>query len=369
MSSADARVERLRGSCKNEEPGARGIERVARNPGCLRLWALTMAGVKPATAAKILGGEDNEGQSPFALALGQRFDKHLLDHSAANLFALYREKGILNDTEAKIVDINNFAPGTTAADLAKRQAETRRALLSKLRGEATAPNLIIKPRLVVNLVGIPHPIEPDYLVAGDADPFYEVGELKSYPDRGGKTDEADIRGACRQAAVGVVALRQFLALHTHYPENLASARAHIILKVTGLFLASLNRMDIVGEVDSVLRALADAPANLDELEAMLPAAGTLDNPHVLSAIPHHYRSSCKEHCALFERCRAQARAESQPAVLGDFAKEKLLAAGSVNRAIELMTGTGAPPRTPAETALANELRVANAAFRRGGGNV
>ena len=44
------RLARLRGALPAENPGARGFERVARNPACQRLLALTLVGVTPATA-------------------------------------------------------------------------------------------------------------------------------------------------------------------------------------------------------------------------------------------------------------------------------------------------------------------------------
>jgi len=90
---------------------------------------------------------------------------------------------------------------------------------------------------------------------------------------------------------------------------------------------------------------------------------------VLSAVPNHYRSNCKEHCALWERCRTQALADDHPIVLGEVAAEKFSAAGSLNRALDLMIGTGAPPRNAAETALAEELRRADGVFRRAVGDV
>jgi hypothetical protein len=365
----DVRVARLRGALPAEEPGARGIERVARNPDCLRLRALTIAGIKPATAVAILGGADREGQSPFALTLGQRFERQLLQHGAANLLALYRDRGHLSPTEVKVAAIDELAPGAGAAARRRRETETHRVLEAKLRGDPLAPNLIIKPRLLVSLVGVPHPIEPDFLIAADSDRFYRVGELKSYPDRGGKTDQSDIRSACRQAAVGVVGLRESLVqLGVHHPEQLATADADLVLRVTGLFLPTLHRQSIRGEVDSILRAIAEAPTNLDELEALLPPGASLDDPAVLASVPNHYRPSCKEHCGLWEQCRRQALTTRHPIVLGDLAAEKLAAAGSIDRALDLMTGAGPPPRNPAEAALGAELQAADALFRRAMGH-
>lgn len=364
MTTLDLRLARLRGAHEPEEPGARGIERVARNPECLRLRAVTIAGLTPATAAEILGVLANEGQSPFALAMGIRFERRLLDNGAANLFTLYRERGLLNVHEAKIIAVDELAPGSQPRALRRRETETRRLLQAKYQANALAPNLILKPRLIVNLVGIPHPIEPDYLVAADAEPFYRVGELKSYPDRGGKTDSADIRSACRQAAVGVIGLRHTLqTFGAHAPAAIAAPNADLVLRVTGLFMPTLSRMAIEGEVDSVERAIAEAPTNLDELEAMLPRDATLDNASTLASVPNNYRPSCKEHCAMWQHCRAQALEQRHPVILGDQAAEKLAPAGSIDRAIDLMTGRGPPPRNAAEAALAEELRTADQVLR------
>jgi hypothetical protein len=369
VSSVDPRIIRLRGALSPEEPGARGIEHVARNPDCLRLRALTIAGITPATAVEILGGVDREGQSPFAITLGQRFEKQLLENGGANLLALYRKLDHLNVTEAKVVDIAALAPGTSSTARGRRERETRRALDAKLRRDPLAPNLVIKPRLNVSLAGVSHPIEPDFLVAADNDRFYRVGELKSYPDRGGKTDQSDIRSACRLAAVGVIGLRESLTdLGARHVEQLATPDADLVLRVTGFFLPTLHRQAIWGEVDSIVRAIAEAPTNLNELEALLPPEGSLDNPAVLASVPNHYRPSCKEHCGLWENCRRQALAARHPIVLGDLAAEKLAAVGSIDRALDLMKGAGAPPRNAAEAALATELQAADAAFRRAVGH-
>lgn len=364
MSNADF-LARLRGAHEAEEPGARGIERVARNPDCLRLRALTIAGLTPATAAAILGVPPNEGQSPFALAMGQRFEKRMLENGAASLFALYRERGLLAVQEIKFIAVDDFAPGSSPKALQKRAGETRRLLDAKRRGDPNAPNIIVKPRLSVDLVGVPHAIEPDFLVATDADSFYRVGELKSYPDRGGKTDPADIRSACRQAAVGVVGLRQTLrTFGVNSAAALAVADADLVLRVTGLFMPTLNRMAIPGEVDSVERAIGEAPTNLQELEALLPTDASFQDAATIAAVPNNYRPSCKEHCAMWEHCRAQALEQRHPVVLGDQAAELLAPAGSIERGLELMRGQGQPPRNTAEATLADELRAADAVLLR-----
>jgi hypothetical protein len=309
-----------------------------------------------------LGGIDREGQSPFALTLGQRFERLQLQNGAANLISLYRKLGHLTPSEAKVVAVDEIAPGSSISARRRRENETRRLIKAKLRNDPLAPNLILKPRLKVNLVGIPHPIEPDFLFAADADSFYRVGELKSYPDRGGKTDNSDIRSACRQAAVGVVGLRETLSeLGVNNTDHVAEANADLVLRVTGLFLPTLSRMSIEGEVDSIIRAIAEAPTNLNELEAMLPTGASLDDPAVLASVPNSYRPGCKEHCGLWQQCRGQALEVRQPIVLGDHAAETLAAAGSIDRALDLMTGA-------AEAALARELQAADIEFKKAVGH-
>src|SRR5262245_29344467 len=104
------RLARLRGTLPSEEPGARAIERVARNPACRRLRALTMVGVTPATAAARLYGEAaREGQSPFALTTGNRFERELFADGAAKLLTLYREAGQLAADETRVVIVPDLA--------------------------------------------------------------------------------------------------------------------------------------------------------------------------------------------------------------------------------------------------------------------
>jgi hypothetical protein len=360
------RLERLRGSLSAEEPGARGIERIARNPECTRLRALTIAGITPKTAVeRIYGEQTQQGQSPFALAIGNAFEHGLIKYGAAALLKLLREAGRLTTRECKVVVIPDLVPGVGAGVAARRNAESTRLLLLKASGDPTAPNLIIKPRLTVVLLGIEHGIEPDAIVAADPDVFYRPMELKSYPDRAGKTDPADVRSACRQAAVAVVALRQIA--ERSGISGVASAVppvGDLVLRIPASRRGQLSEMTLRGEVASLERALGEAPRNLDELEALLPAGAGLDRPDILEAVPNSYRSSCREHCALWKHCKQAAIAAQDPILLGEQAKELLIPAGSISRAAALLDG--ARPRTEAENVLTEQLLEAAAALRRAG---
>jgi hypothetical protein len=374
MSSSpiDVRLSVLRGKLPSEEPGARGLERVARNPECMRLRALTLVGITPATASRAVYQEPSrEGQSPFALGIGMQFERNLVENASAKLLELYRSAGRLTVRECKVVIIPDFAPLPTrnpqrlAAALARREAETLRLLKIKAAGDRDAANLIVKPRIFVQLLGIGHAIEPDVLVAADSDRFYRPVEVKSYPDRAGKTDPADVRSACRQAAVGVVALRNAAQkMGISNPARAIPAIGDLVLRTPGSMKPTLRPMTLRSEVDSLERAIGEAPRNLDELEAMIPQGASLDSAAVLDQIPASYRTSCKEHCALAGKCKQQALAGSEPAILGDNARELLAAAGTISRALDLMNGRGGDPRTLEERILAEQLQEALAVYRR-----
>jgi hypothetical protein len=371
------RLARLRGALPAETPGARGLERLARNPACLRLRALTLAGITPATAAAEVYGEPApEGQSPFAIGAGNRFERALFEDGCARLLELYREKGRLGPDEGRdagaVVDVSRAVPGASPESLAGRRELTDRLLRAKAAGRPEAPVLILKPRLTVAVLGTPYEVEPDALVASQGDAGYRVVEIKSYPDRGGKTDPADVRGACRQAAVGVVALRQALVrlgiAGEAEVEGLVPPAGDLVLRLAGSFVPTLRPMTLEGEVFSLARALKDTMGDLAAVEAILAEIGeaaALDCPEVLDAVPNHYVEGCREHCALAPRCKAEAAAKGDPALLGGPAREALAPAGSLGRALELLEGNGAAPRTPEEAALAERLREALAAYEEG----
>jgi len=337
---------------------------MARNPACGLLKSLTMAGVSPARVVSAVYGEPSrEGQSPFALGVGNQFEAGLFESGAARLLDLYRTAGRLQLAECRVADVPGLAPGTSQAAMERRHTVSDQLLRRKLAGDPAAPNLIIKPRLVVGLLGLTFNIEPDALLAADEDSFYTPIEIKSYPDRDGKTDPVDVRGACRQAAVAVVALREDARRFGTAPlEELIPARGDLVLRVPGSLRATLRPMTLAGEVDSLVRALAAAPRDLDEAEALLRAispAATLDDPAVLDHLPTNYRESCREFCALARRCKERARCAGDPVLLGSRAREEYAAAGTLGRVLELLEGHGAaPPRTPAERRLQAQLHEA-----------
>jgi hypothetical protein len=170
----------------------------------------------------------------------------------------------------------------------------------------------------------------------------------------------------------VVALRQALVrlgiAGEAEVEGLIPAAGDLVLCLAGSFVPTLRPMTLEGEVFSLARALEGTGVDLEAVEAILGGIGeaaALDCPEVLDAVPNHYVEGCKEHCALAGRCKREAAARGDPALLGGPAREALAPAGSLGRALELLEGRGAAPCTPEETALAERLREALTAYEEG----
>lgn len=352
MTSNESRIARLRGALFAEEPGARGIERMARNLSCEKIKAITVAGIKPSTAVeKIFKEPSEEGISPFALSAGNKFEQTLFENGAAAILKLYRDAGRLGLTECKVEDLSEIYPVRPGIypekqiNLKRRENLTMAFLRRKASGDRSAPNIIIKPRILITLAGISHAIEPDLLTAGDDDLYYRPVEIKSYANRGGKTDPADIRSACRQAAVGYVALVEFEKSAGFFRPNSEPPICDLILHKLGSYAPTLTSMTIESEADSIRRVIKESRNLLNDLEILLRSIGdgaTLSDPAVLDAIPNNYLPACKEHCSLAKRCRKQARQEGNPVLIGIRGRQALAGAGSIGRALELLKGVGRP---------------------------
>lgn len=353
MSQRKTPQQQLRGSLPQKGPGSRGIEHAARNPQCQRLTALLLAGVQPSAALKkVYGDNPQEGLSPFAFSIGNQVERAFFKNDASLLRGLY-------------IAANRLSPGSfriATIDPTKALTQTEELLCQKLSKNPKAPNLIIKPRFTLSIADERYEVEPDALFASDTDPFYRPIEIKSYADRGGKTDPAAIRGACRQLSVGVIALRLFVErLGVERVAMLVPAVGDLILRVPGAMKPTLREMLLRGEVYSIESFLQSLPSALDRLLLAVNSA-SLESASMLDAIPNRYRSDCREFCALAARCKQQAFSCQSLAVLGETAKESLAAAGDLGRVIALLR----PEATtnPEEEALAQKLREAASALKK-----
>lgn len=343
---------------ERESLGARGLEHFARNTTCLRLGVLTMLGISPVQAVQELYNEPaSQGQSPFAMHVGNRFEELVFEEDARRLVELYVRKDRLSSSQVHVLDVAAAHPGTSLESLAARHALTLQTLEDLLARPLPEATLLIHPRLHLKFLEQTIDIEPDaILVMPETSEVIPV-EIKSYADREGYTSTQSIRSACRQAAVGIAALRQ------DFGSDLA-ARVDLILRKPTHFVPTLRPMTLEGEVESIEQAIAHAPALRERILELLHE----DELHVrdrghLERLPNHFCEECKEHCALAPLCKREAFRGGESASLGSQARESLRAVGSIPEAWALLRGER-DPKDAQEVALLAQLRELEEAFMR-----
>ena len=358
MSNANSNNQPSPPRLERESLGARGVEHFARNTSCLRLGALTILGVSPAQAVEVLYGDQSlEGQSPFAMHVGNRFEALVFDDDARLLIELYVREGRLKSHDVNILDVAAAHSGTTSESLAERRTLT----LETLEGLRTSPSdeatLLIHPRLHLEFLDQTIDIEPDaILVMPKTSELYPI-EVKSYADRDGYTSASSVRGACRQAAVGIAALRQELGVDV-------AARVDLILRQPTKFAPTLRPMKLDGEVESIERAVEQAPALQQSILELLDEDElNVRERDQLELLPNHFCEECKEHCALAPLCKREAFQAGDAASLGGQAREALRATGSIPTAWALLRGERAP-ESDEEALLLKQLRNLEEAFVR-----
>ena len=107
VTSADARLDTLRGSTAPLSHTARTIAALTANPGCARRAVLDAAGADKTLIAAHAGFPQASGasQSPFALGRGAAFETQVKANGAADLIRLLRGKLGLTLPEVSYADL------------------------------------------------------------------------------------------------------------------------------------------------------------------------------------------------------------------------------------------------------------------------
>ena len=170
----------FRGSVDKKFLGSRGLALVASNPGCQRLRALSVVGIPPDVAASEIYHYPSEPTlSPFAKEAGEAFERAVLGDRADWLLQAFRSAGLNIAAPAKVLFVDRVSGGRgTASQWPSRLQLTDELIASRAAGDPAAPDLIVKPRFKVRLLGSLHEIEPDALVAeARSDSYLEAAPI------------------------------------------------------------------------------------------------------------------------------------------------------------------------------------------------
>lgn len=334
----------------------RRFEQWARNPDC---QANTLSAVHNIPMAEVVtreGGRPTMGQSPFAIIRGQAFEKALFRNEGRSLLEALKKAGVLPPEASGLADFRLRMNGGRCQSLDESLAKTAELLkrLASSRRSAGAPWLVAgatvripggvmlpEALLVLDALVLRHDHAPRELV---------VGEIKTYPDRGGYTDTKELATARAQAGVYVHGLDLVL-------KELGLETAFQVVRQGFLVLTrpGFNRPSIRAGED--LRYQAERAKRgfhlLRQAATTLPPAEGNGRVEAVSSAGTHYSETCVSFCDRAEICRAKALQRGEGAVLGDDVA-RFLGAVSLQRALELMAG--AHPKTAAEQDVARRIK-------------
>jgi hypothetical protein len=322
----------------------RRFEQWAHNPECEANTLSAVHGISMTEVAKAEGLDGSMGQSPFAIARGQTFERGLFKAEGKELRGALEAAEILSPKSSGFRDFRMRIHGGPMADLDKARDSTIACLKEIAARKGIRPTLIASPTLLIPAgVMLPEAL----LVIDVATVRYDnekatflVGEIKTYPDRGGYTDSSELALARAQAGVYVHALRMVIDELQLSHRLEVSDRGFLVLSRPGY-----NKPSVRANEDLRFQAKR-AKRGFEMLEAaarQLPTATVSDDAGRIKAVQSAatcYNERCVSFCDRVDKCRQAALDRGDPAILGDDVA-RLMGGLDLTRAEDLLNGSKA----------------------------
>ena len=264
-----------------------------------------------AEVAKADGTTPTMGQSPFAIARGQSFERSLYRSGGRAMFQALKESGVLPESASGLEDLRLRLNGGRL----RRLDEALAATASLLRAVAGSKGSSEGPWLAASAtVSVPGGVMlPEAILVLDAlaidrsktPPRLIVGEIKTYPDRAGYTDRDELATARAQAGVYVHGLQLVV-------EELGLSGGLDVAKKGFLVLTrpGFNRPSVRAGED--LRHQAERAqrgfARLREAASGLPKGSGKAGVEEIRGAEIHYSETCVMFCDRVPVCRKMALA-------------------------------------------------------------
>jgi hypothetical protein len=291
-----------------------------------------------------VGLEPSFGQSPFAIARGNRFEAGLFFDNAAKLRAALERKRCLPDGSVGFLDLRLRMNGGTRLASVDEALHATEEWLNEISADPLVADSIVAAPMVRIPKGV---ILPEALLIIDAVTVVEhqgkalvtVGEVKVFPDRGGHTDPHQLATARAQAGVYRHALELAVSALGLAGRIEVAAEGFLVFTWPGSNSPSVR----AGE-DLTYQAIR-AARGFDRLEQVALSLVRIDDfrsdePALVQRVVDaetDYSETCLSFCDLAPRCHERALSAGDPVVLGDDVK-RLLGDTTIDRAIELLNG-------------------------------
>jgi hypothetical protein len=320
----------------------RRFEQWARNPQCQANVISAVHNIRMADVAKTEGVKATMGQSPFAIARGQTFEKVLFRDGAATLIGALKKSAVLPERADEFLDLRLRLNGGRCQNLDESLDKTANLLRDLARGKTNklpwlvagatvrVPGGVMLPEaiLVLDALVVRQDLSPVRLI---------VGEIKTYPDRAGYTDPVELATARAQAGVYVHGLDLVIGELGLTSSFDVAREGFLVLSRPGFNQPSIR-------ADEDLRYQAERAKRGFELlrkaAASIPALDQEKRVAAVIAAETHYCENCIAFCDRADVCRDIALKSGSGAVLGDDVA-RFLGPVSVDRALQLMAGAEA----------------------------
>lgn len=344
----------------------RRFEQWAANPQCSANTLSAVHNVRMADVAKKIGLKPSFGASPFALGNGEQFERNLLADDAKRLFEELRKTTLITSGHSGFLDLRTKQNGGTNKSLVQLEDAIAESLAFLHRaGPARGNDVLALPAVVAALtVKIPKgvmlpeailivdvvtvtPIE----IGGEIRAQLSVGEIKTYPDRGGETKGEQLAQARAQLGLYLHALEVVLADVKPKDQPILHEYGFLVMTRPGTNFPTVR----TGEH---LRYQADRAARgFERLEqaALVISDPISDAVDAILQADTHYCESCLSFCDLAARCHKAAFESGSPSILGD-AMTQLLGGANLSRVMDLLEG--APPENDKEREMVALLKAA-----------
>ena len=349
----------------------RRFEQWASNPTCNANTVSAVHNVRMDKVARRAGVTPTSGASPFALFRGNQFEANLLKNDAERLIPELVSTGVVPENAEGMVDLRiAMNAGSDKSLQTLDQAVDRTTELLIKIGSARGKEITKLPSVIaaaaVRLPGAA--MLPEALLIIDVLGVRKaegtdraeivVGEIKTYPDRGGHTDTKQLAQARAQMGLYLHALRTVIAEFDEAEQPVLSDQGFLVLSRPGSdFPRVRSGEDLLYQEARARRGFS----LLEEVASALPPSSGPDSDNSenrLDAVLHattNYCEACISFCDLAERCHDLAIASSDPVILGD-AVARFVGGLPLERVGELLDG--AAPSNEAEIDLANRMRAA-----------
>jgi hypothetical protein len=301
------------------------------------------------------------GQSPFALARGGTFERFLFYPNADRLIRELIAKEVLPERSNGLLDLRLRMNGGPLATLDEAMSETRAFLATvasaRTAGDTKAPPAVIAGAAVRIPQGVMLPeailiIDVLAVVQGGDRTKLVVGEVKTYPDRAGYTDKADLALARAQAGIYVHALDVVVSEMSLIDDLEIDRSGFLVLTQPGSNFPSVR----VGEDLRYQAERARRGFDLLELAAqgLPPFDRAVDDAiESVTLMEASYSEACLSFCDRASKCHADALARNDPVILGDDAARFF---GEINLARAVELSEGVEPKSSAEVDLLRRIR-------------